>query len=561
MWSFWLEKLARYRLITCLLMLLLCVQTAWGQLPKAASPSKPSTQPAAAEAPSDPLGRTTPRGTVLGFLTAAYGQKYDAAAQYLDTRARGNEAAVLASQLFFVLDRKLPAKLNNISDDPFGSMSDRVNSRRELIGSVVTDRGGVDVYVERVDRPNGTPIWLFSRETLVDIPGVYDEINSTTVERRIPEFMLKKYFGIGLFGWTYLCIFLPVLYLLLSLLNRLVGAGLRWAIHRWTRCKSVGKFNILPHPLRIFILSCTVFSTLRQVSFSLVARQAGSTVGDLLLIVALVWAVFLVNARGEVFLQRRMERQGRISTTAVLRPARRALDLLAVIVGVVCVLRTLGINPTATLAGLGVGGIAIALGAQKTLENIIGGVSLIADGAVRVGDLFKIGEVEGFVEGIGLRSTRLRTHDRTVVTIPNAQMATMTLENLSARDRFWLHHHINIEYDTSPSKLDSLLKEVRSFLERDARILPEVIRVRILTFAESRLELEVWAYITAQNWAEFLQIQEDLLIKIRQIIASAGVALAHPSRTVYVKSGSDGDGERMHTAVPEKEAGHEMQMR
>ena len=563
MWSSRQKQLAGYLSATCLLFTLLaCDQKARGQLPKAAPGSKLSNQTQQVEVSSDPLGRTTPRGTVLGFLSAAYNQKYEAAAQYLDTRARGNDASVLASQLFFVLDRKLPAKLNSVSNDPLGSMSDRVDSRRELIGSVVTDKGGVDIYVERVDRPNAAPIWLFSRQTLADIPDVYDEINATTVDNLIPEYMLKKYFGITLFGWLFFLVFLPLLYVSLHLLDRLVSAGLGYAIRSWTRHKTVGNLTVLPHPLRLFIVSWTIYATIHAVSLSLVSRQVGSTIAVLVLIVAFVWAEFLINAKCEAYLKRRMERQGRLSTTAILRPARRMVDLIAAMVGLICILRTLGINPTAALAGLGVGGIAIALGAQKTLENIIGGVSLIIDGAVRVGDLFIIGEVEGFIEGIGLRSTQIRTHGRTIVTIPNAQMATMTLENLSARDRFWLHHLINLEYDTSPSRLESLLSDVRGFLQEDSRIvLPEITRVRVLRFAESRLELEVWAYVSAQNWAHFLQIQEDLLIKIRQIIASSGVALAHPSRTVYVKSGSESDGAAMHIATAEKEAGHEIQMR
>lgn len=557
MWLSKSKRVARCCFAICLFTLP-CIQAGQGQPLGTASGANPSNQ--SQKVSSDSLGRTTPRGTVRGFLSAAYNQKFDTAAQYLDTRAGGSDASLLARQLFFVLDRKLPAKLNNINNDPLGSMSDPVDSRRELIGTVVTEDGGVDIYLERVDRPNAASIWLFSRQTLVDIPNVYHKINATPVDSRLPEYMLKRYFSITLFAWLYFLVFLPLLYLTLSVLNQVVSAGLHYALQRWILHKTVEKLNVLPHPLRLLIVSGTIIATVRAVGWSLVSRQAGSTIADLVLIAAIVWAVFMVNARCEAWLKRRMERQGRLSTTAVLRPARRVMDLISIIVGMICVLNILGINPTAALAGLGVGGIAIALAAQKTLENVIGGVSLIIDDAVRVGDLFRIGQVEGFIEVIGLRSTRVRTHERTIVIIPNAQMATMTLENLSARDRFWLHHLINIEYGTSPSALESLLSNVRGFLEQDARVFPEMRRVRILRFAESRLELEVWAYVSARNWPHFLQIQEDLLITIRQLIASCGVALAHPSRTVYVKSGPETDGAATHVSGAEKEADHEMQV-
>lgn len=561
-WSPWFHHRIRFGLVVGLaLVILICPEAAPAQLSRAVTASK--SAPPQPEKSQDALHRTTPRGTVLGFLNAAYNQKYDIAAQYLNTRATGRHAANLARQLFFVLDRGLPAKLNNVSNDPLGSQTDPVDSRRELIGSVVTERGGgVDVYLERVDRPDGPSIWLFSRQTLVDIPDVYNEINTTTVENMVPDFLLRRYLGATLFGWAFFLLFLPLLYVALSLINRLVGTGAGYALRRWAHRENVRNPTILPHPVRLLILSATVFLTVREVSLSLIARQGGSTMAALLLIAAFVWAMFLVNARCEVYLRRRMESRGRLGATAVLRPLRSLMDLVAIIVGFIFVLHTFGINPTATLAGLGVGGIAIALAAQKTLENIIGGASLIMDGVVRVGETFKIGEVVGSIEVIGLRSTRLRTFDRTIVTIPNGQMATMTLENLSARDQFWLRHLIEVEFGTEPAALNSVLADVRSLLEGDGRVLPGSARVRFLRFAESSLELEVFAYIIARGWNHFLEIQEDVLIKIRQLIDEAGAEIACPSRAIYLKNQIGVDGSSLEEArggpIADKEARHEM---
>lgn len=534
--------------------------TASAQLSKSGLPQQPNPS-AATDIPQDPLGRTTPRGTVMGFLAAASAQKYEVAAQYLDTRSDGKTAAILARQLFVVLDRRLPAKLNTMSNDPWGSLSNPADSRRELIGSVVTEAGRVDIYVERIDRPNGVPIWLFSRDTLVDIPEVYNEIDAASAETRLPDFMLRRYFGITLFAWAFFFVFLPLLYFALSLVNRLVGMGVGRAMRRWTSRKSAGDPTILPHPVRFLILAGTVFQTLHQISLPLLTRQAGSIVMDLLLIAALVWTLFLVNGNCELYLKKRMESRGRISATGILRPARRVGDLIAAIIGLILLLHTLGINPTATIAGLGVGGIAIALAAQKTLENVIGGASLIMDGAVRVGDVFKIGELTGTIEVIGLRSTRVRTSDRTVVTIPNGQMAMMTLENFSARDQFLFRHLIGLEYRTPPAALDLILVQVRTLLKQEARISPGSVRVRFLRFAEFSLELEVFAYIAARDWNDFLEIQEELLIQIRQASASAGVAFALPSRAIYVtddaRIGATPAQPVLQGMVVDKEAGHE----
>jgi len=534
------------------------------QIPKSVvSPQAAQTEPA--ETPQDPLGRTTPRGTVMGFLTAAYNQKWDAAAQYLDTRLTGKDADDLAFRLFYVLDRRLPATLNSISNEPLGSLTNRADASRELIGSVVTEDDGVDIYLERIERLNSVPIWLFSRETLADIPDVYDEINTVnSVDKVIPDAMLKRYFGLTLFGWSFIFVFLPLEYLALSLISRLVGAGSGYAIRRWAHRPEMRNPTILPHPLRLFFLYVTIKATLHGgVSLSLLARQAASITATLLLIVAGVWSMFLIDARCELYFKKRMELRGNLGATAVLRPARRTMDLLAIIVGIAFLLHALGINPTATLAGLGVGGLAIALAAQKTLENVIGGASLIADGVIRVGDFLKVGDIAGTVEVIGLRSTRVRTMDRTIVTIPNGQMATLTLENLSARDRFWFRHVIGVELETSQAALDSILAQIRNLLERDTRVVALSSRVRFLRFIESGLEIEVFAYITARDWGQFLEIQEDLLIKIRQLSASIGVEFAYPSRSIYLKNNTEAVGMQPQSLVrnSNEEEGHEIRSR
>ena len=530
---------------------MLILEIASGQLPSTPNSSQ-TEESKPAEVSKDPLSRTTPRGTVLGFLSAAYDGKYEIAAQYLNTRARGVDAITLARELFFVLDRKLPAKLNNVSNDPLGSMSDPLDSRRELIGTVVTETGRTDIYLERVDRRNAPSIWLFSRDTLVNIPRVYKEINAVTVEGLVPDFLLRRFFKLTLFGWSYFFIILPLVYLILSLLNRLLGAAVGFTLRHVTRRAEIQNPVILPHPIRVLIVSLTVYGTLSAVSLSLLARQVGSTVARLILIVGLVWTMFLVSERLEAYVKKGLQHKGRLSSTAVLRLGRRLMDFIVIVIGLIFALYSLGINPTAALAGLGVGGIAVALAAQKTLENVIGGVSLIMDGAIHVGDFFKIGDVLGTIEAVGLRSTRVRTLGRTIITIPNGQVATMTLENYSVRDQFWLHHLISLGHQTPSSKLNTVLAETRRLLERDARVLPATARIRLLRFAESSLELEVFAYVAARDWNQFLETQEEMLMSIKETLRSAGVEIAYPARTVYLQNqtGTDGHENSVRTRTP-----------
>jgi MscS family membrane protein len=533
--------LAIILLLSCLLPLP-CV---WAQLPKAAASKSKSDQP---PGPQDSLRRDTPRGTVFGFLTAAYGDDYETAAQYMNTRQKGNEAEQLAKQLFYVLDRRLPAKLNDLSNDPNGSLSDPLDSRRELVGTVASEDGKIDIYVERVDRPNA-PIWLFSRQTLVHIPDLYDEINAVAVENVLPEFLLRKFLGFTVFGWLFYPIGLPVLYLLLGLISRLLGKLAGSVLRHWAKRPDQPDPVIIPPPIRLLIVAGSIYAALEMVNVSLLARQVGSISEAILLTVALVWLAILLNGKFETFLKTRLARQGRLTSTVVLRPARRIMDLLIVVAGLMFGLSHFGINPTAALAGLGVGGIAVALAAQKTLENVIGGASLIMDEAVRLGDFLKVGNVEGTVEEIGLRSTRVRTMNRTLVTIPNSQMANLMLENYSARDSFWLRHILGLGYDTSSSSLNSVIEEVRNLLDRDPRVLPNSPRVRFLAFSESSLNLEVFAYVIASDMSQFLEIQESLLFAIREVITSNGVEIAFPVRTIHLKDQTDPDGIRARSLV------------
>ena len=135
-----------------------------------------------------------------------------------------------------------------------------------------------------------------------------------------------------------------------------------------------------------------------------------------------------------------------------MRVLRRVIDVLVLFAGLLFTFYHFGVDPTAALAGLGVGGIAVALAAQKTLENVVGGISLIADQAVRVGDTLKLGDILGTVEDVGLRSIRIRTLDRTIVSVPNGQIATMSIEILSARDKFWFHPLVSLRLDTTPAQ-------------------------------------------------------------------------------------------------------------
>lgn len=503
--------------------------------PVAAQPETPSEAPQ--EAPQDTLGRATPRGTLLGFLTAVKKGNWEVAALYLNTPLRGGDAFWLARQLGTVLNRRLPARLNLVSEKPEGSIPDPLRPDEDIVGTIETARGELDIKVERVDRGKSGKVWLFSRQTLSSIPDVFQEIATPPLEDFLPKFMLNTGLaGIPLFEWLALFVGMPLLYLATGLLNR----ALSWSIGSLRRRLNHNAFLrsplVLRVPVRLLLIAILIKLALQRVALPLLARQFWSTAALIIVIVACVWWLLLLTGSGESYLLR--NRPAISGSASVLRLFRRLIDGLLLFGGFLFLLHHFGVNLTAALAGLGVGGIAVALAAQKTLENVIAGVSLIADQAVRVGDFMNLGDVQGTVEGVGLRSTRIRTLDRTLVSLPNGQMANMRIETLSARDRFWFHPVISLRYDTSTAQLHSVLTGIRQLLLQQSNVDAASVRVRLIRIGTFSLDIDIFAYAAARDWSDFLEFQEGLFFNILTIVQNAGTGVALPSQTLYLASDS-----------------------
>ncbi|HEX2452744.1 MAG TPA: mechanosensitive ion channel family protein [Vicinamibacterales bacterium] len=498
----------------------------------------PAPAQAKAEAPKDALGRTTPRGTVLGFLGAGRKSEGDLARQYLNTRLTGEVGEELAHKLFVVLDARLPARLSQVSDEPEGSRANPLSPNLEVVGTISTGEDTLDIVLERLPRGEAGPVWLFSSRTLASIPDVYDEIALERHVRFVPRFLIDtRLGGARLVEWVAVLIGLAVLYLATVVLNRILTPliGLLW---RRLRGSAVERRGVLPTPARLLVLALLSRWLFSALPISLLMRQLWSSIAALATIVAAVWLLMLLNGEAEQYIRRRLAHSHIGATADLLRLARRAVDLLIVFAGLLATMRHFAVDPTPALAGLGVGGIAVALAAQKTLENVIAGASLIFDQAVRVGDFLKMGDVTGTVDYIGLRSTRIRTLDRTVVSIPNGQIANATVETLSARDKFRFNHVIGLRYETTSDQLRTIVDGIRGLLAGHASVDRGSVRVRFFRLGSFSLDVDVFAYLYARDWNHFLEIQEELLFSVTEIVSRAGAEIAFPSQTMYVQNAS-----------------------
>jgi len=504
----------------------------------AARAQQPGAAPAAPAAPKDTLGRETPRGTVLGFMNASRAGQPEVGTLYLNTNLRDAAAVDLAHKLFVVLDTRLPPRLNELSDKPEGSLANPLQPDRDVVGTVMTAAGPLDLVVERVNRGALGPVWLFSRKTLDAIPDAYAEIDLVSVDRFLPTFATKKIGGIRLFQWLLLLVIFPVFYQVAELLARVN----RSLIIRWRRRRGRPDdppAHILPGFIRLLIFAIFIRWMIGTVELPLVERQFWTAITAMIGIASVAWALLVLDGAAERYLRRRLQGSSYSEIAALLRLGRRVADVFVIAAAVLVTLHYYGVDPTAALAGLGIGGIAVALAAQKTLENVIGGLSIIFDKAVRVGDTLKLGDTVGTVVDIGLRSTRIRTTDRTMVSVPNSQIANANIETLSARDKFWLRHTLGLAHETTGVQLRSIISSVRGYLVAHPAIdQTEAIRVRLIRLGSSSRDIDVVAYVLAADWEAFLETQQEMLLEMIEIVERAGAALALPSQRLHL---SDAD--------------------
>jgi MscS family membrane protein len=225
------------------------------------------------------------------------------------------------------------------------------------------------------------------------------------------------------------------------------------------------------------------------------------------------------------------------STRALLPLGAKVGTVLVVVLAVVAFLSELGYPVASLVAGLGIGGVAVALGAQKTLENLFGAFSIGADQPFLQGDLVRVGDLVGNVEVVGLRSTRIRTPERTLVTIPNGKLAELQIESLAERDRLLFSTTLRLVYGTRAEQLRAILAGLEGALREQPKLWPDGVSVRLVGLGEWSLNIEVSAHFSTRDWNEFLVIREQLLLRFLEVVEREGSAFAFPARSVQLLNG------------------------
>jgi len=537
--------------LTLAILLVACIVASGfaAQKPGILPGAKEAQRPAGPEVVyDDPLGRSTPEGTVFGLMKSAAQGNYDQALQYLDTKITGIRAQRLVDGLRVVLERGFSGKVAMLSNKPEGSLDDNLPPSKERVGTVKTPSGSLDILLERVERGNSPSIWLFSAETLKNVPEIHKELDGPTIEPYLPKFLVNTWLlWFPLWKWFLVLLLIPLSFGLSILVTRLFNVMLLLVVHRIAKVRVDQHMARLTGPLRILIFALAIWF-ISLLSRSVLTSAFWTYVASTLTVIGATW--LCVRVIDVLF---KLKQSQFVATSSdkisMMQLGRKLSKILAVIVGALVIFYIAGINIAAVLTGLGIGGIAIAFAAQKTLENLFGGIMIISDQPIRVGDFCRAGDYLGTVENIGLRSTRFRTLKRTIVSVPNGQLAVMSLENFTLRDKIWVHHTLHLRYETTAEQLRYILAEIRRMLYQHPKMETPSARIRFVGFGSSSLDLEIFAYVLDTTYEVFLEIQEDLLLRVMGIIEASGSGLALPSQMTYVTKDNGLDAAKSQEAM------------
>jgi MscS family membrane protein len=218
----------------------------------------------------------------------------------------------------------------------------------------------------------------------------------------------------------------------------------------------------------------------------------------------------------------------------------RMLKVLIFLLGFISLLYNFGVNVTAFIASLGLGGLAFALAAKDTVANLFGSVAIMVDGSIKVGDWIEVNDIEGIVEDIGMRTTKIRKFDKALVAVPNNQIANSNIINYSRRRVRRIKMTIGVTYDTTKTQIENILKDIKNMLLNH----PEIDKnhdpvVRFYEFGASELVIFIYTFTNTPKWREYLRIKESVNLKIMDIIEKNGASFAFPSQSIYLEKFPD----------------------
>lgn len=521
-------------LVALLVVLFASAAVAAPLVPKA--PAEKKTDEKAADDEVRPLEPEAEPGSPLAsmrtFLELCRAGDYEAAAGFLELpKSRAAEGPELARRLEVVLDRRLPLQEATLSSEAAGTRGDDLPRNVDEVGTIELEDGTAEP-VTMVRRYRPEPRWIFGKATVERIDIWYAQLENYWLIAHLPPALLES----GPYGvpwWQWLA--LPLL---------LLGAGLAgWLVARVGHLVAAAAFmpkldrgllGQLTWPFAVIWMLGIVYLMLPVLGLQSRVEAFVHTALRTAFLVVIFWILTRVIDLLCGLVMRSAWASTHASAASLVPLAKRIVKVALVAIVVVAVLADLGYPVASMIAGLGIGGLVVALAAQKTVENLFGAFAIGTDQPFRQGDYVRIEGAEGTVEAIGLRSTRIRTLDRTLVTVPNGKLADMRLESLAARDRMRLATTVGLSYGTTAAQLRTVLQGIDAALRAHPKLWDDKTIVRLAELGASSLDIEVMAWFQTTDPDEMGTIKQELLLAFLEVVESAGTSLAFPTQTVHL---------------------------
>ena len=476
----------------------------------------------------------TPQQALVALYSAFRVGDPESAALYLDLRYLPESLEEVspvnvARGLLFVFAQQNVLDLSRISSDPMGTLDDGLPADLEQFGAVSLSEEVIPVYLRRIQDTDGSMVWRVANESVVRIPDMWDELGysdfNVWLSRLLPEFYIL---GMGNFQVAILLFTVIAGWLVTGWISLAIARlGGRFT-NPWQHALS----RFLRVPLRLILYVLLIRVVIANLGLSVIAKAYLHS-SPLEYLVAVILAFGLLNLYRD-FKIRQLELQGDIEYVALIKPVVVIVRIVIATTAALMWADQAGFNVSTLIAGLGVGSLAVALAAQKTLENVIGAITLYTARPIRPGDWCRFGNIKGSVEEIGLRSVTLRTQNRTLVTVPNSMFSSADIENYSVRDRIRFFKLLELQMPT-PDQLRAILGEFRGLFAAHPMVRQDTISIRLADIEAATAVIRMDAGIMTRDYQEYLAVAEDLNLRVIEIVHQNGAIFSGPGQVLQIR--------------------------
>jgi len=476
-----------------------------------------------------PASLSNARATMARFLQQAGHSDYAGASACLDLSDKetgSSDAEKAAYRLKFVLDRMGRVDLESISDDPEGpAYGFPPNSRSSPI---VIDR-------------HSDGKWLFTGRTVSQIDGLYEHFKNTPpvagmdwIQDLFPAAFLRPGFLLPHYQW--ICI-LIVIFLGMSV-DHLVRSVLSRMMRTWLKLAKVEideetERNVWK-PVGLLAMALVWYGGTKVIGLQPGVLAVLLVAVKFFAVVSAVWTAFRLIDLLSSYLLRKSLKTATKFDDLLIPLVSRTLKVFSVCVGVVLFAEMFNLKVYGLLSGLGLGGLAIALAAKDTLGNIFGSLTVLMDRPFEIGDWIIVGDIEGSVESVGIRSSRVRTFYNSLITVPNSNLTTAIVDNMGRRRYRRIKTMLGLEYGTPPERIEAFCEGVRELLRRHPYTRKDYYHVYLNQLSASSLDVLLYCFIECPDWSVELRERERLLLDILKLAGELGVSFAFPTRTLHM---------------------------